>query len=76
MLVKIAVAQQAREALKLFPQAIADLRARITKAEAEIAEMEKANGFGQEAPARPGSQGTQPEAEPQYEAPAAFRGQQ
>jgi chromosome segregation ATPase len=76
MLAKIATAQQAREALRLFPEAIKNLRARIAKAEAEIQALEKANGFGQEitAPLANPSAELQPEAP--YEKPAAFRGQE
>jgi chromosome segregation ATPase len=77
LLAQIAAAQQAREALKFFPEAIKNLRARIAKAEAEIAEMEKVNGFGQEVPPAPlGNPSAELEPAAPYEKPAAFRGQE
>jgi hypothetical protein len=73
---RVASVLAAREMLKLFPASLKPLRAKLHKAEADIAEMEKKNGFSPEAPARPVSQWPQPEAEQAPDAPGAFRGEQ
>jgi chemotaxis regulatin CheY-phosphate phosphatase CheZ len=73
---RVQTALAARELIKLLPVSLKAMRAKLHKAEAEIAAMEKQHGFKPAAPARPASQWPQPEAEPQYEQPAAFRGQQ
>ena len=71
---RVQTALAAREMLKLIPVGLKAMRAKLHKAEAEIAAMEKQHGYKLATPrANPAPQ---PEAETAPDSPAAFREQQ
>jgi phage shock protein A len=74
MLADIGQAQQAREAVKLFPKALAALQTRIVQLETGIAAMEAEHGFSR--PVAPAIPAPEAQAEEPQKTVYAFRGEQ